>query len=229
MLNIGLRQIISLFARGRLACGRPLGRPVALVTHTRPGLPTRNYTVLMTRHKLARWTALAMIATGFAAGGLRGQESDLRSVLLQKYNTALSALSAAETPEDLEAMRRNMDTDEWVSIDHWGSRSTWRQQMRGLEGMLAVPSDKRPLPRIKIFGLEQRDDQAIVIAWVYRERQVSDDEGELGTAGEFHSAISGALIRDTWVNTDEGWRRTRHEKILPQATLSVDGKPLVLP
>jgi len=53
-----------------------------------------------------------------------------------------------------------------------------------------------------------------VLYWVY------------GTADE---KLIGSIARDTFVRTEQGWRRMRHEKYFPDRPLVVNGKTVIAP
>jgi hypothetical protein len=84
-------------------------------------------------------------------------------------------------------------------------------------------------PTIDVLWFHQAGNSATAVVWVFGKSQTVDTNGEFGPKGARHEVLSGALVRDSWMLTSDGWRRRVHEKIFPNRVLAVDGKSVVFP
>jgi hypothetical protein len=55
--------------------------------------------------------------------------------------------------------------------------------------------------------------------------RIADAEGTFGPRGALHMVETTATVQDRWVQTNGGWQRSFHEKIVPNRIVSVDGRP----
>jgi hypothetical protein len=68
-----------------------------------------------------------------------------------------------------------------------------------------------------------------VVLWVHNPATNKDSDGPYGERGQTNAALAGALVRDTFVRPATGWRRIKHEKIVPKRHLQVGSRSLVSP
>jgi hypothetical protein len=132
-----------------------------------------------------------------------------------------SEISIPHLKEHLEArtkadIARALDTfaPEWVGNMPAGETLTFADLVKEGEAGLAIPPEKRPLPKMDIIYVRETGWNVLVVYWNSRRS---------GTQ------VIGSLYRDTWVRTPDGWRRIRQEKFFPDRRLMQDGKPVILP
>jgi len=130
------------------------------------------------------------------------------------YAATFAALHDAKTKDDIAKMVDAFDTPDWVSYLPTGETLTRPEAVRLLESLLATPPEKRPSPRMDIIFMNETKWNVTVLYWVY------------GTADE---KLIGSIARDTFVRTEQGWRRMRHEKYFPDRPLVVNGKTVIAP
>jgi hypothetical protein len=107
-----------------------------------------------------------------------------------------------------------MDAPEWTGSLPTGETMTRAEAIASLEGLLAIPPEKRPVPTLDFLYVRETGWNVLAVYWVYR-------QSERQTVG--------SLVRDTWVRAAPGLRRIRHEKFFPDRVLIDDGKPVILP
>ncbi len=147
------------------------------------------------------------------------------------YAASFTALRQATTLADLRKLSDDIDAPEWVSVDRLGRTIlTKKEADRDLEGLLALPPDRR-VTAMEILWAEQDADRLAVLAWMMPNRAESRDTGgEFGKPGETHVLTRATLIRDVFARTGAGWRRIRHDKLTPNDfVLAVDGSPRMVP
>ena len=154
--------------------------------------------------------AIVMLATLSSSA----QTPSLQLSIQKKYDEALVAMHNAKTKADIENAVDRMDVPEWVANLPDGTTMTRPQSQEMLLGLLAVPPEKRPTVSQHIIYLNKTGWNILVVYWVFRP----------STDG-----LVGSLARDTWVETSQGLRRIRHEKLFPDRPLIEQGKPVVLP
>jgi hypothetical protein len=81
-----------------------------------------------------------------------------------------------------------------------GETLTFADLTKEAEAGLAIPPEKRPLPKMDFVFIRQTGWNVLAVYWSSRRS---------GTR------VIGSLYRDTWVRTAEGWRRIRQEKLFP--------------
>jgi hypothetical protein len=136
-------------------------------------------------------------------------------------------MRAARTAADGERVVNAIDTPDWLSINADGTRLTREQSKQELVRSLTGPRGDQP--RIEILWLSQSSNAATAVCWVFGSSTEFDATGQFGPKGARHELLAGALVRDTWTLTKDGWRRRMHEKIFPNRVLAVDGKSVVFP
>ncbi len=142
-----------------------------------------------------------------------GADEDIKKTIQNLYASTLAAMKEAKTKDDIARIVNGMDAPEWVGNLFNGETITRADALAGLEPLLAIPPEKRPVPSLDFLYVKETGWNVLVVYWVYRQTE--------------HQMV-GALARDTWVRTAPGWRRIRHEKILPDQVLVDDGKPVIL-
>jgi len=159
--------------------------------------------------------------------GVVGAQSDAQRAILSMYTRTLDGMQKATTAGDIERIVNAIDTPDWVSINADQTRLTRDDAKRELVRSLSGP--RAAQPTIDILWFNQAGNAATVVAWVFGKSQIADAAGEFGPKGTAHEVLAGALVRDTWMLTSDGWRRRMHEKIFPNRILAVDGKAVVFP
>ena len=91
-----------------------------------------------------------------------------------------------------------------------GETLTFADLVKEGEAGLAIPPEKRPLPKLDFVYMRETGWNALVVYWSSRRS---------GTQ------VIGSLYRDTWVRTASGWRRIKQEKFFPDRPLIKDGSP----
>jgi hypothetical protein len=145
--------------------------------------------------------------------GLFGADESVEKTIKDLYASSQAAIRAARTKDELA---RALDTfaPEWVGSMPAGETLTFSDLLKEAEAGLAIPPEKRPLPKMDFVYIRQTGWNVLVVYWNSRR------SGNL---------VVGSLYRDTWVRTADGWRRIRQEKFFPDRPLLEDGKPVILP
>ncbi|MBY0506855.1 MAG: hypothetical protein K2X03_23245 [Bryobacteraceae bacterium] len=141
-------------------------------------------------------------------------QEDLKQTITAIYTATFASMREAKSVSDLRRLMDAIDVPDWVSTLPSGETLTRADALRLMEGLLEVPSEKRPSPTIDIIYFRENAWNAQAVYWVYRREQ---------------NKVVGSLARDTWVRTAPGWRRIRHEKFFPDRPLQEDGKAVILP
>jgi hypothetical protein len=160
-------------------------------------------------------------------GGQVTAQPDLQTTLLGVYRQTLGGMQKATTAGEIERIVNAIDTPDWLSVSADGTRLTRDQSKQELVRSLAGP--KGDQPTIDLLWLSQSDKAATAVCWVFGKSNSVDAAGQFGPKGARHELLTGALVRDTWILTKDGWRRRMHEKIFPNRVLAVDGKSVVFP
>jgi hypothetical protein len=156
-----------------------------------------------------------------------GAQSDLKTAILSIYTRTLDEMQKATTAGDIERIVNAIDAPDWLSINADGTRLTREEAKRELVRSLAGARGAQPT--INLLWFNQAGNSATAVAWVFGKSQSIDTTGEFGPKGARHEVLAGALVRDSWILTGDGWRRRMHEKIFPNRVLAVDGKSVVFP
>ena len=145
--------------------------------------------------------AMLLIARAGAFG-----EEDFKQAIMNSYAATFAAMRQAKTKSDIDMMVDAIDAPEWVASLPAGETMTRPEAVALLGGVLAIPAEKRPMPRQQIVYMTETGWNVLVVYWVYRQSE---------------SRLIGSLARDTWVRTARGWRRIRHEKFFPDGPLDL--------
>ena len=178
--------------------------------------------------RLLLFSAWAGIALGQQ---LAKQDAAVLDTAKSIYRRTLTAVREAKTVADLQKLADELDSPEWISVDRFGRTGLTKQTaLKGLESLLSVPPEHR-VPRMEIIWAERDSDRLAVLAWMgLREVERVDDDGVYGEKGAKHRLLLGTMTWDLFMNTEQGWRRIRHEKLLPDsAVMAVDGTSRVAP
>ena len=119
-------------------------------------------------------------------------------------------------------LTERLDAPDWVSIDPAGFVVQTRAQAAvALESFLAIPPGKRPLPKIEVLWVHEEPWRVTAVCMVLGPNVIVPDppravsKSTFGSAAQPHFLLAGGLIRETFARTAEGWRRVKHEKLLP--------------
>ena len=159
---------------------------------------------------LQRMLIAALILRG---GCLYADETATEKTIKELYASSQAALRAAQTKEDLARVLGTF-APEWVGNMPAGETLTFADLIKESEAGLAIPPEKRPLPKMSFVYVRETGWNVLVVYWNYR---------------QIGKRIVGSLYRDTWARATPGWQRIRQEKFFPDRTLSEDGKPAIIP
>jgi hypothetical protein len=146
--------------------------------------------------------------------GVAWPQDQFRTEIGRAYDATFSAMREAKTKADIEQIVDAIDVPEWQGSLPSGAIMTRSDAIAALTGLLSVPPERRPVPRLHMLYTTETGWRGFAVYWVYRQ---SGNE------------LIGSLARDTWVRTPRGWRRMRHEKLFPDRLLVQDGKGSILP
>ena len=149
----------------------------------------------------SRFVAQVLSASFLASISLSAADDvSVRKEIQAIYDRTLRGQNVAKTPAELDANEMLIDTPDWVSVVNNGPPQHWGDLRPGVVAILGHPQDLA----IRIVKLSVSGDSATVIARVGAPKDVNGD----GNRSSY------ALVRDTWIKTKTGWRRTKHEKPL---------------
>ena len=146
--------------------------------------------------------------------GIANSQDDFRWAITKVYEATFSAMRQIKTKAELQQMVDAIDVPEWQANLPSGEIMTRSEAITALTGLLAVPTENRPVPHQQMLYMTETGWSAFAVYWIYR--RVGD-------------TLVGSLARDTWARTPQGWRRIRHEKLFPDRPLVENGKGLILP
>src|SRR5579859_4248830 len=149
------------------------------------------------------WTG--MIAVTLLGCAAQAQEA-LPSAISAAYDATLSALQSSKSAQDINRMVEAMDSPDSVSVAPNGEKTSRDQAEKQLLGLLSIPVGQRPIPLQKIIYVSNSASATLVVYWVYR----ITNEGPVGS-----------IVRDSWTQTQAGWRRSMHEKLFPDRPLKL--------
>ncbi|HEV2380671.1 MAG TPA: hypothetical protein VG206_12865 [Terriglobia bacterium] len=156
-----------------------------------------------------------------------GQEA-IKDRLQGIYNQTMASMRTAKTRADIERIVSETDMLVTTHIGEDGHVSTMAraQTVRELEGVFAQP--KRETWNVKVIWASRDHDRAIAVGWVYTKSDTAHAKGE-DAKSSGHPVVFGTIIRDNWVLTKDGWRRSSREKISPDRVLIGVGEDTILP
>jgi hypothetical protein len=154
----------------------------------------------------------ALIVASLTPGLVSGQ-GDVIDLIKSMYSVSQEVMRDARSKED---MARALATfaPEWIGLMPAGETLTLADLRKDADTLLAIPPERRTLPKVDFVFVRQTGWNVLAVYWNYR------------VSG---SQVIGSLYRDTWVQTTNGWRRIRQEKIFPDRPLFQEGKPVILP
>jgi len=173
---------------------------------------------------MARHIAFALV---FVLQAGVDAQPDPRAMITSLYTRTLADMQKATTAGEIDRIVDAIDAPDWVSINADGTRMTREEAKRELVRSLAGPRGEQPT--LDLLWFHHAGNAATSVAWVFGKSQTTDATGEFGPRGARHEVLVGALVRDSWILTNAGWRRRMHEKIFPNRILAVDGKSAVFP
>ena len=138
-------------------------------------------------------------------GAAQAQEI-LPPAISSVYDATLSAMQSSKSRQDIIRMVETMDSSDWVGLAPTGEKMSRSQAETQLLGLLTVPAGKRPIPQQKLVYVSDSGSRALVVYWVYR----TTEAGSVGS-----------MVRDSWIKTQAGWRRSMHEKLFPDRLLKL--------
>ncbi|HUB83199.1 MAG TPA: hypothetical protein VMB03_30570 [Bryobacteraceae bacterium] len=157
--------------------------------------------------------ARALMVVLAVSVSLPAADESVETTIKDLYAASQKAMREARTKEE---MARALATfaPEWVGNMPAGETLTLADLMKEAEAGVAVPPEKRPIPKQDFVYIRQTGWNVLVVYWSSRRSG---------------NRLIGSLYRDTWVRTADGWRRIRQEKFFPDRPLIQDGKPVILP
>lgn len=212
-------------ARQRLPSLMPLAGGAALALTAQMAiyvalLPHAGRILQRTIQNLAAFLMLICIVTGAGLAQQPAQDAATVALAQSIYDHAFAAIRNAKTIADLHKAADELDSPDWVSIDHFGRTvRTGHDTDRELESMAALPPEQR-VARMDIIWAEQDGDRLAVLIWIAPR--------EIVTAGQ--RLIRGTLVQDLFEKRSNIWKRIRHEKLTPDGMiLAVDGASRFMP
>jgi hypothetical protein len=157
-------------------------------------------------------------------------QDPLKDTLQGIYNQTLKAMRSAKTTAEIRQIvnRIDMPQSARIAIDGQMTTVTAEQTIHELEGQLAEPD--KEIWKIDILWVSRVRDEATTVAWIYTKSNSAKVEGtDSQKRGDKHPALFGTIIRDKWLFTKDGWRRSSHEKLFPDRILAIDGKDIMPP
>lgn len=155
-------------------------------------------------------------------------------VVTTLYRNTFAALHDAKTKEDIAKLVDNLEAPDWVSIDPNGYTVLTRDEaVRQLEMFLTVDPDKRPSNNIEILWVHAEPWRITAVDLVHSGVQGSAampafrSKDAFGPDAQSRFVLAGSLVRDTFARTPNGWRRIRHEKLLPDQFQQIQGDSVV--
>jgi hypothetical protein len=149
-------------------------------------------------------------------------------VVTTLIRNTFTALHNAKTKEDIAKLVDDMEAPDWVSIDPNGyTVLTHDEEVRTLEGFLSVDPDKRPSNSIEVLWAHAEPWRITAVYLVVHGGDPFRSKTTFGTAPEARFVLEGTLSRDTFARTPQGWRRIRHEKLLPDQFQQIQGDSVV--
>ena len=143
-------------------------------------------------------------------------------VAKEYYRRTLSALQQAKSKDDLKKLVEMLDAPDWVSIDPAGFVVQTRDKAAlALEPFLTIAPGKRPLPTVEVLWVHDEPWRVTAVSIVLGPNVTvpnpprATSKSTFGSAAQPHFLLAGSLIRDTFAMTATGWRRFKHEKLLP--------------
>jgi hypothetical protein len=138
------------------------------------------------------------------------------------YKQALSGVQEAKTKEDLTKLVETLDAPDWVSINPTGLVAATRAQTpAALEPLLAIEPGKRPRSTVEILWVHEEPGRITAVSIILSPESTlpsppqAVSKSTFGSDNQPHFLLAGILIRDTFARTAEGWRRIKHEILLP--------------
>jgi hypothetical protein len=194
-------------------------------------LPGKGRSLARVLEQLVSRVLVICALVGIAAGQPAKQDAATLELARSIYGSSFTALREAKTMEDMRKLSDHLDAPEWISVDRFGRTILAKQDAdRDLESLLALPPERR-VTGMDILWAEQDSERLIVVGWMMvNVAERIDARGEFGPKGASHKLTRGTLIRDVFVNTADGWRRIRHDKLVPNdMVLAVDGVARIVP
>lgn len=151
----------------------------------------------------------------------------VRTAIVAAYQHSLDALSRGDADSALE-----IDTPDWISVVAGQPPRTKRELepyiRRDIASLKPPPgwsATWRPdydrngtTSGIQVYDVRLDGDAAIVLCLVGATRSET-------VGGVTHAVWTGSHVRDTWIRTPAGWRRSKHEKLTINERL-IDGRPV---
>jgi hypothetical protein len=152
-----------------------------------------------------RGIGIAVLLCVLCSCPAQAQEA-LPPAISASYDAELSVLQSAKSRADIHKMMEATDTADWVDVAPTGERMSRDVVEQQLSAIVSVPPAERPIPKHKIIYVGDLSSTVLVVYWTYR-----------ATA----RGLVGSMVRDTWIETSEGWRRSTTEKLFPDRILAL--------
>ena len=176
-----------------------------------------------------RCSPVLLLALFVPAVSWAGQDP-LKDTLQGICNQTLTAMRSAKTTAEIRQIvnRIDMPQSARIATDGQVTTVTAEQTIHELEGQVTEPN--KEIWKIDVLWASRVHDEATTVAWIYTKSNSADVEGvDSQKKGEKHPVLFGTIIRDRWIFTKDGWRRSSHEKFFPDRILAIGGKDIVPP
>ena len=146
------------------------------------------------------------VILGVLCGYPAQAQEALPPAISASYDAELSVLQSAKSRVDIHKMMESIDTPDWVDIAPTRERMSRDVVEQQLSAIVSVPPGDRPIPKHKIIYVGDLRSTVLVVYWTYR-----------ATA----RGLIGSIVRDTWIETSVGWRRSISEKLFSDRILTL--------
>lgn len=146
------------------------------------------------------------VLLGVLSGHPAQAQEALPSAISASYDAESSVLQSAKSRADIHKMMDAIDTADWVDVAPTGERMSRDVVEQQLSAIVSVLPGERPIPKHKIIYVGDLRSTVLVVYWTYR-----------ATA----RGLVGSIVRDSWIETSVGWRRSTTEKLFPDRILAL--------
>lgn len=142
---------------------------------------------------------------------------EVRNQIVAAYQQSLDALARGDADAALQ-----IDSEDWVSVTP--RQPQLRRAERDTYVRQNIASQKPPEGWVAIWKPDYEHSGTSTGIQVYDVKVEANTGTVLCLVGSTKGRVwSGSHVRDTWISTPQGWKRSRHEKLTLNERL-VDGK-----
>jgi len=156
---------------------------------------------------------LLLLQSPVPAGDRAPALGDLQAMYEELSELVIAAQSTTMTDAGVRAdmIHTAIDTPDCAFVDSKGESQSWSEVRPAIAQLLQQPPFDSLTETIRRLSLSGR--QAVVEIAIESTRTIVDTDGRHGTKGAMHTVTEKSRAQDTWILTDGGWKRVRHEAI----------------